>query len=102
MRQAAPAEGFSAECDFLIECAPVFQDERLVDSGQRFLYASRQWDSLALDLWQLSLDPDTELLIKMSAAIADLYVNEKDIYFSACRSLRFHRQLCPGGFLLEQ
>ena len=28
--------------------------------------------------------------------------NEKDIYFSACRSLRFHRQLCPAGFLLEQ
>ena len=76
--------------DFLIVCARVFQDERLVDSGQRFLYASRQWDSLALDLWQLSLDPDTELLIKMSAAIADLYVIEKDIYLSLLETVKQH------------
>ena len=61
-----------------------------MDSGQRFLYASRQWDSLALDLWQLSLDPDTELLIKMSAAIADLYVIEKDIYLSLLETVKQH------------
>ena len=34
--------------------------------------------------------------------ISDIKIidNEKDIYFGACCSLRFHRQLCPAGFLL--
>lgn len=75
---------------FLCECAPVFQDERLPETGQRFIQTAALWDAVGEDLWQLSQNGNTELLEKMSASIAEIYKMEKDMYLSLLEIIKPH------------
>lgn len=75
---------------FLCECAPVFQDERLPETGQRFIQTAALWDVVGEDLWQLSQNGNTELLEKMSASIAEIYKMEKDMYLSLLEIIKPH------------
>lgn len=76
--------------EFLCECAPVFQDERLPKTGQRFIQTAALWDAVGEDLWQLSQNGNIELLKKMSASIAEIYKMEKDMYLSLLEIIRPH------------
>ena len=66
--------------EFLIEASSIVNNERLNSIGQQFIEVSHQWDLIADDLWQLSLDGDVQLLKKMSQAILDIYMIEKNLY----------------------
>ena len=52
--------------EFLIEASLIVNADILNSIGQQFIDVSHQWDLLADDLWQLSLDGDVRLLKKMS------------------------------------
>ncbi len=66
--------------EFLIEASLIVNADILNSIGQQFIDVSHQWDLLADDLWQLSLDGDVRLLKKMSQSIQDIYMIEKNLY----------------------
>lgn len=68
--------------EFLIEVAPIVNNEYLFTLGQKFINIAEKWDDIADDMWQLSLTADVALLEKMSASILEIYEDEKDLYIA--------------------
>lgn len=67
---------------FLIESAPIINDERLVVIGQKFIGVSEHWNEIGNDMWKLSQTANVELLKKMSNSISEIYDDEKNLYLS--------------------
>ena len=55
--------------------------------GNQFLEVAKQWDKIAEDLWQLSLNGNVSLLQKMSKGIEGIYCQEKSLYQSLQKML---------------
>lgn len=68
--------------EFLIEANMILNDDRVLKIGNEFIELSFLWDTLANDLWQLSLNGEIELLDKMSISIIKIYNLEKNLYSS--------------------
>lgn len=68
--------------EFLIEVAPIVNNECLFTLGQKFINIAEKWDDIADDMWQLSLTANVALLEKMSASILEIYEDEKDLYIA--------------------
>ena len=67
---------------FLLEASNILQNDKFAHAGRQFIRVSEQWDDLADDLWQLSLEGDTALLKKMSDLIQHIYSVENNLYLS--------------------
>lgn len=67
---------------FLLEASDILQNDKVAHAGRQFIRVSEQWDGLADDLWQLSLEGDTALLKKMSDSIQHIYSVENNLYLS--------------------
>ena len=65
--------------EFLIESAPIMNNDQLLSLGQKFIDVSKQWDLIADDMWQLFQTGDAELLKKMSS-VTKIYEIEKGLY----------------------
>ncbi|MDO4273972.1 MAG: BtrH N-terminal domain-containing protein [Eubacteriales bacterium] len=81
---------------FLIEAAPIMNNESIARTGRQFLDIGKQWDKIAEYLWQLSLDGDISLLHIMSEIIEDIYQQEIKLY----ESLRLLTIQSPDAMLL--
>lgn len=66
--------------EFLIESAPIMNNDQLLSLGQKFIDVSKQWDLIADDMWQLFQTGDAELLKKMSTSVTKIYEIEKGLY----------------------
>lgn len=66
--------------DFLIEAAPILENENISQIGRKFVEAAKQWDKIADYLWELSLHGDTMLLHTISDAIMEIYQQETILY----------------------
>lgn len=66
--------------DFLIEAAPLLENDDILSIGQKFIKVAQKWDQLADSLWKLSLDGDVQLLNQMSQSIMNIYDIEKALY----------------------
>lgn len=40
--------------DFLIEAAPIIENEYFFTLGQKFINIAEKWDDISNDMWQLS------------------------------------------------
>lgn len=67
---------------FLTEAAHILENDTIALLGQEFVRASKLWDDIAEDLWQLASTGDTGHLKKMSDAIRHMYDMEKALYQS--------------------
>ena len=66
--------------EFLTEANSWLNDDDFLIIGNEFIELSLLWDGIADDLWQLSLNGDSELLEKMSVSILKIYDIEKNLY----------------------
>lgn len=68
--------------EFLIEAAPLMNNQSLFTLGEKFIDIASKWDNIADDMWQLSLTANISLLEKMSTSILKIYQEEKDLYIA--------------------
>jgi len=73
--------------NFLIETTTILDNKNIAMAGNQFLEVAKQWDKIAEDLWQLSLNGNVSLLQKMSKGIEGIYCQEKSLYQSLQKML---------------
>lgn len=73
--------------EFLMEAAPIANNEHLFTLGKKFIDVASQWDCIADDMWHLAETADSSLLTKMSIAVLDIYEKEKDLYMALKETL---------------
>lgn len=73
--------------NFLIQATTILDNKNIAMVGNQFLEVAKQWDKIAEDLWQLSLNGNVSLLQKMSKGIEGIYCQEKSLYQSLQKML---------------